>query len=928
MNARIRAAPALSPGLVFPLAVVALAAMVLGELETAWSSASWDVAWTAGSLSALAGMLLARRAAAPDTRLRWSLWAAAAACWVGGQLAWDAFGLIGFPASPNLADLGWWGFAAIVIVSLIGSRSRSRSLRIVALVETLPVAAAAVALSLAELWHDATVSSLPLAPKVSALVYPAVYIAAAVLMLQSMIAGSLRSSRSTGLRLVLGGMAAQALAFWLWSTQLLAGTYVPGGTVLDPLWVVGLVAIGAGGVLAARDPEPAVEVNEPARHGGVLPAVMFALLIAALVDAQLSHAPSGAAITLGAGLLFSGATLIARGTLLERRLRELLGRERASLAVLADREAELARLNTQLVSDSRHDPLTGMRNRRALADDLPPVEISQTEQGRSFALALCDIDHFKAYNDRLGHLAGDQALKAIAATVRAALRGGDIAYRFGGEELLLVLRDVDAAAAIAAAERVRAAVTGAAIPHPDGIDGVLTVSIGVACGGEDSSTLLARADAALYDAKHAGRNCVVEAKASDPSVTAGRRHDVIEEPVPRHLRSMLAVSLAAASGRGPMPVLEALAQTIRSELSFHVVAVNLLDPARHELECVIVLGDEDARRTLLGTASPWAEWEQAMGSEHQRGGAVWLPAGSHTWEQDSPTWTPARGGVPSEDGWQRDDMLLLPLRGKNGDILGVVSVDQPVSGRRPDEGQITSLMTVADYAGIALEQCQRDTAHSAAVRAESTELRLAAVMLLAETLDLRDPGTARHSRTVGAYARQTAVALGLTPDRVDQIHAAGVLHDLGKLGIADAVLYKPGPLDGIEWREIKRHPEIGARILDRAGLEEIASWVRTHHERIDGTGYPGRLSDDEVALEARVLAVADAYEAMVTDRPYRAAMSAGAARQELNRCAGTQFDPLVVAAFISTLSDDVMPADEQPREAAEARGPALATRLP
>ncbi|MDQ6606338.1 MAG: diguanylate cyclase [Actinomycetota bacterium] len=918
MNARMRGASAPSaPSVVLP-AAVALVAMVLSRVVTAWSSGCWDVAWTAAALAALAGMLMARGTAAPVNRVRWNLWAAAAACWFGGQLAWDVFGLTGFPSSPNLADLGWWGFAVIVMVSLFGSRSRSRSLRIVALVETLPVIAAAIALSLAELWHDAMVSSLTLAPKLSALVYPALYITAAVLLLQAMIGGSLRGSRSAALPLVLGGMAAQALAFWLWSTQLLAGTYVPGGSILDPLWAVGLVAIGAGGLLAARRPEETIEINEPARHGGVLPAAMFVLLIAALVNAQLTHAPSGVAITLGAGLLFSGATLIVRGTLLERRLRELLSRERASLATLGYREAELARLNTRLVEDSRHDPLTGMRNRRALADDLPQLETGQKEQGRSFALALCDIDHFKAYNDRLGHLAGDQALRTIAATVRGALRGGDIAYRFGGEELLLILRDVDADEAIAAAERVRAAVTHAAVPHPDGIGGVLTVSIGVACGEESSSTLMARADAALYDAKHAGRDCVLAAEDSDPSVAAGRRHGVMDEPVPRHLRSRLAVSRAAASGHGPIPVLQALAETIRSELSFHVVAVNLLDDARRELKCVIVLGDHDARGTLLGTVNPWGEWERLMGSEHRRCGAVWLPAGSHAWEDESQTWTPATPAAPGADSWQQDDMLLLPLRGQHGEILGVVSVDQPVSGRRPDDGQIAFLMAVTDYTGLALEQSQRDTAHSAAVLAQSAELRLAALMLLAETLDLRDPGTARHSRTVGAYARHTAVALGLPADRVERIHAAGVLHDLGKLGIADAILYKPAPLDAAEWHEIRRHPEIGARILDHAGLREIATWVRTHHERIDGHGYPRQLEGHEVALEARVLAVADAYEAMITDRPYRAGMSPAAARRELKRCAGSQFDPGVVDAFISTLRPDTRPAQTQARPAVHA----------
>lgn len=287
-------------------AVVALAAVALSRVVASLSLFSWDVAWTASSFAALAGMILARGSAASADRARWSLWAGATACWFGGQLAWDVFSLTSFPRSPNLADVGWWAFAVLVIISLIRSRARSRSVRIVVLAETLPVIGAALALSFGELWHDASISSLALAPKLSALLYPAIYVAAAVLMLQAMIGGSLRGSQSGVLRLVLGGMAAQALGFCLWSVQLLAGTYVPGHTLLDPLWVLGLVSISAGGLLAARRPERTSELDEPAKHGGLLPATMFVLLIAALIHAQLSHAPLGAVITLGAGLLFSG----------------------------------------------------------------------------------------------------------------------------------------------------------------------------------------------------------------------------------------------------------------------------------------------------------------------------------------------------------------------------------------------------------------------------------------------------------------------------------------------------------------------------------------------------------------------------------------------------------------------------------------------
>jgi diguanylate cyclase (GGDEF)-like protein len=180
--------------------------------------------------------------------------------------------------------------------------------------------------------------------------------------------------------------------------------------------------------------------------------------------------------------------------------------------------------------------------------------------------------------------------------------------------------------------------------------------------------------------------------------------------------------------------------------------------------------------------------------------------------------------------------------------------------------------------------------------------QLAAAMLLAETLDLRDVSTARHSQTVGRYAEGIARALDLPEERVQRIRAAGVLHDVGKLGIADAVLQKPGPLTDEEWADMRRHPELGARILEHANLRDISAWVLAHHERVDGRGYPLGLAGEAIPLEARILAVADAYEAMTADRPYRSALSRDAARAELHACAGTQFDPAVVDAFLRALA--------------------------
>jgi diguanylate cyclase (GGDEF)-like protein/putative nucleotidyltransferase with HDIG domain len=182
-----------------------------------------------------------------------------------------------------------------------------------------------------------------------------------------------------------------------------------------------------------------------------------------------------------------------------------------------------------------------------------------------------------------------------------------------------------------------------------------------------------------------------------------------------------------------------------------------------------------------------------------------------------------------------------------------------------------------------------------------SELQLATVIALAEALDIRDTGTGQHSHTVGRYAELMARELGLDEEQVERVQLAGVLHDIGKIGISDGVLSKPGPLDATEWQEMYTHPEIGARLLSRPEFADLREWILAHHERPDGLGYPRALSGEEIPLEARILAVADAYEAMTADRCYRPALGVEAARAELEAGAGTQFDATVVRALLSAL---------------------------
>jgi diguanylate cyclase (GGDEF)-like protein len=172
---------------------------------------------------------------------------------------------------------------------------------------------------------------------------------------------------------------------------------------------------------------------------------------------------------------------------------------------------------------------------------------------------------------------------------------------------------------------------------------------------------------------------------------------------------------------------------------------------------------------------------------------------------------------------------------------------------------------------------------------------------LAKAVDERDAYTGSHSQRVGEYSARIARRLGADDPAVELTRLAGNLHDLGKLAIPEELLRKPEELNEAERLILERHPQIGYRMLESLGVQPVAEWVLHHHERWDGAGYPNRLAGDQIPLGARIIFVADAYDAMTSDRAYSQAMSQREALAELERCAGTQFDPAVVRALAEEL---------------------------
>lgn len=341
--------------------------------------------------------------------------------------------------------------------------------------------------------------------------------------------------------------------------------------------------------------------------------------------------------------------------------------------LVASMKERILRLVDRLSGAARTDVLTGILNRRAFEERFEQELALASRENRPLSVAVGDLDGFKLVNDRLGHQAGDEALRRVARELARWMRRSDVTARIGGEEFALLLPGIDEKGAARLADRVRLAIQE--IFAADRVP--LTISFGLAvfdAHGVDAAALMRAGDQALYAAKEMGGNrCIV----------------------------------------------------FTSELA------ESLDGSRAQV-------------------------------------------------------------------------------------------------------------------------------------ADSTEMQL-----------------------------ETVIGL------------AGLLHDLGKIGISDSVLTKPGPLDDGEWAQMRTHPQIGARLLSRPELSDLRAWILAHHERPDGSGYPFGLSGADIPLEARILAAADAYEAMTADRVYRRALGEHAAREELIAGSGAQFDPDVVGAFLTALDREV-----------------------
>lgn len=259
----------------------------------------------------------------------------------------------------------------------------------------------------------------------------------------------------------------------------------------------------------------------------------------------------------------------------------------------------------------------------------------------------------------------------------------------------------------------------------------------------------------------------------------------------------------------------------------------------------------------------------------------------------------------------RDDLsqILVPVLIK-GELIGIIHAGGKLQGEDFQRQDLILVSELAKRAALGLENKY--------LYESVFDVLMSTLHSLVSTIEARDLYTKQHSQRVTDIAMVIADHMGCTPEQLDTLRVAGYLHDLGKLGVKDSVLLKPGPLTEEEFAQIKAHPVIGEGIIAPIGfLPEERALIRHHHERWDGKGYPDGLSGDSIPFLARILTVADVFDALTSDRPYRPAMSVEQGAEEILRCTGTQFDPLVARAFqevLPTLTERV--ASKVPRKEA------------
>ncbi|MBI5193360.1 MAG: HD-GYP domain-containing protein [Nitrospirae bacterium] len=348
------------------------------------------------------------------------------------------------------------------------------------------------------------------------------------------------------------------------------------------------------------------------------------------------------------------------------------------------------------------------------------------------------------------------------------------------------------------------------------------------------------------------------------------------------LETLIIVSGMVNSSLDPLVIREKTIDAAMRLLDAEAASLLLIDSETGELFFEVALGESKSKikEVRLKAGQGIAGWVAQNGE----------PAIIHDVKSDTRFFK----GADEKTDFVTRNIICVPVKTKDK-IIGVLEAINKKEGKFV-VGDLEIFMALANQVAIAIENSN--------LYHELKDTFITTAEVLAETIDLRDPYTGGHTKRVMNYSLAIGRVLGLSKDILDKLQISAILHDIGKIGIRDDILMKEGKLNQDEFEKMQMHPRFGAELLNHVKqLKEIAPGVRGHHEKYDGSGYPDKLAGKDIPLAARIITVADTVDAMMTNRPYRNALTIDDAMKELEKYTGTQFDGEIVAAFIKAYKE-------------------------